>query len=331
MLIVACAEYEIALHPREWSVDGLMRAVAKVALIPIRDQRMFTMEVESREVWARHSLDHWLVDEKYEQKVEVKIIKTPDAERREEERKQQRRAEKPEPDEIKKYPEGETFDAAITDATSWCCTGVQESVARPALAQQGEPPVGSDKGDPAAWELFQSCDIDSNGMLSSHELAHLLGKRAKRLCDEQMAAQGDAQALIERFDTDNDGFIGEEEFKKLWDHLNSAPLHFAPAVGLGPELELQPKPGPELEPEPEPTPQPQPKPKQQPEPQREPEPEHIPVGVPPEHIPAGVPPVKAQPVPEQQRLLDPAQERLRRQREQARRITGGLDSSSDSD
>ena len=314
MLIGACAEYEIALHPREWSVDGLMRAVAKVALIPIRDQRMLTTDLESREVWARHSLDHWLVDEKYEQKIEVKVINTPDAERREEKRKQQRRAEKPEPDEIKKYPEGETFDAAITDATSWCCTGVQESVARPALAQQGEPPVGSDKGDPAAWELFQSCDIDSNGMLSSHELASLLGKRAKQLCDEQMAAQGDAQALIEKFDVNKDGFIGEEEFKKLWDHLNSAPLHFAPAVG------------PELEPEPEQKPL-------KPEPEPEPEPEHVPAGVPPQITPAGVPPARTQPEPEQpeqQQLLDPAQERLRRQREQARRITA-LASSSDSD
>lgn len=59
------AEYKIALHPREWSVDGLGKAIAEVTKIPVCDQQLkpgtdWEPEPnELNEMMSKHPLDYY--------------------------------------------------------------------------------------------------------------------------------------------------------------------------------------------------------------------------------------------------------------------------------
>ena len=63
------AEYKIALHPREWSVDGLGKAVAEVTGVPVCDQQLVPdtdwkpIELSSgkmeKEMMSQHPLDYY--------------------------------------------------------------------------------------------------------------------------------------------------------------------------------------------------------------------------------------------------------------------------------
>ena len=59
------ADYIIALRPREWSVDGLGKAIAEVTKIPVCDQQLVPdtswkkQPNEPNEMMSKHPLDYY--------------------------------------------------------------------------------------------------------------------------------------------------------------------------------------------------------------------------------------------------------------------------------